>query len=467
MSTAIVWFRRDLRLADHPALCEAARQHRHIVPVYIHAPHEDGNWSPGEASRWWLHQSLSQLDNDLRERHSRLILRSGDTLETLQGLIRDTGATAVYWSRHYEPHTLPRDKHLKTALREAGCQAQSFNAALLQEPWAINTQSGDPYRVFTPFWRRLSSLEVTPPLPIPETLPGPDTWPDSLPLDALELMPRIPWYQAMADFWTPGEAGAQQRLTAFCQEGLADYSEGRNQVDRDGSSRLSPHLHHGEISPRQVWAAVSQRVGSEPLQDTAAEAFLRELGWREFAHHVLFYFPHTVEQPMQSRFDNYPWTQNPATWLDAWQRGRTGIPLVDAGMRQLWELGWMHNRVRMVVASFLTKNLGIHWLEGDRWFWDTLVDANLASNTMGWQWTAGCGTDAAPYFRVFNPVSQAQKFDPKGEYIARYVPELAHLPVAQRQQPWSYQGRLDYPKPLVDLKQSRARALEGYQQIKN
>ena len=476
MSTALVWFRRDLRLADNPALHEAASRHQHVIPVYIHAPGEASDWAPGAANRWWLHRSLESLSRDLHRHHARLILRRGPSLETLRTLIRDTGAEAVYWNRLYDPALIQRDKTIKAALREDGIHAASHNAALLREPWTVQSKSGEPYKVFTPFWRTYGEAEIPAPLPVPRPLSSPEHWPASLPLENLELLPRINWYRGMENFWEPGETGAGQRLESFCRDWLADYPDNRNRTDRDGTSRLSPHLHHGEVSPRQVWRAVAQRVGGEPLQDGAAEAYLREIGWREFAHHVLFHFPATVTRPMQQRFENYPWREDADAWLNAWQRGRTGIPLVDAGMRQLWELGWLHNRVRMVVASFLTKNLRIHWLAGDRWFWDTLVDADLASNTMGWQWTAGCGTDAAPYFRVFNPVSQANKFDPEGDYIARFVPELAPLPAKYRARPWElpesearqlgFRPGRDYPEALVDLKQSRAEALEGYQAIK-
>jgi len=474
VSTALVWLRRDLRLTDNPALHEAASRHRYIIPVYIHAPEEAGDWLPGAASRWWRHRSLNALSRELHHHHARLILRRGPSLAALRALIRETGAGAVYWNRLYDPLLIQRDKTIKAALREDGVHAESHNAALLREPWTVQTKTREPYKVFTPFWRTYGEVEIPGPLPVPR-LSTPARWPDSLALEDLALLPRIAWYQDMADFWEPGEAGAARRLQSFCRDWLVTYPDNRNRPEVDGTARLSPHLHHGEISPRQVWRAVAERVGGEPLQDNAAEAFLREIGWREFAHHVLFHFPETVEKPMQRRFERYPWRED-ADALRAWQRGRTGIPLVDAGMRQLWELGWLHNRVRMVVASFLTKNLRVHWLAGDRWFWDTLVDADLASNTLGWQWAAGCGADAAPYFRVFNPVSQADKFDPEGRYIARFVPELAKLPMKYRARPWElpegearrlgfHPGR-DYPEPLVDLKRSRAEALAGYQTIK-
>jgi deoxyribodipyrimidine photo-lyase len=477
MSTALLWFRRDLRLYDNPALSDAVTSHERVIPVYVHAPEEEAPWTIGQASGWWLHQSLAVLDKALRKRGSGLVLRGGSSLASLRTLVKETGATAVYWNRLYEPAVIARDKVIKAALDEDGLEVASYNAALLVEPWTVHKDDGNPYQVFTAFWK--ACLRFTPPpnpLSAPARIGAPCPWPASLPLASLSLLPPISWYTTMAKVWQPGEEGAMARLNHFCEASLADYSHRRNLPGTEGVSRLSPHLHFGELSPRQVWTAVTNQVGRDPLAQPAAEAFLRELGWREFAHYVLYHWPHTPESPLQERFKAFPWRTDYDQLLRAWQQGQTGYPLVDAGMRELWQTGWMHNRVRMIVASFLTKNCRIPWQEGTRWFWDTLVDADLANNTLGWQWTAGCGTDAAPYFRLFNPATQAMKFDPDGTYVRRWVPEIAGLSNHWLYQPWAAplaeQGAahlklgIDYPYPLVDLRVSRSEALAGYERIK-
>jgi deoxyribodipyrimidine photo-lyase len=465
----LLWLRQDLRLADHPALCAAVESGAPVIPVFLWAPWEEAEWAPGAASRWWLHESLQSLRADLEQRGSRLILRrvASDSLATLRELLQETGARAVFWSRRYEPQLIARDRRIKEALRADGLDARSFNAALLIEPWDVRNKSGRPFQVFTPFWKHVSATCTAPePLPAPTTLPAPRDWPASAPLEELELMPRIPWHEGMARDWQPGEAPAARQLAAFLDDGVAGYSEGRNLPATRGTSRLSPHLHFGEISPRQIWHAARPWRGGQ---------FMAEIGWREFAHHLLYHFPHTPGEPLRAEYSRFPWADD-AAQLEAWRRGRTGVPLVDAGMRELWTTGWMHNRVRMVVGSFLVKNLRLHWLEGARWFWDTLVDADLAANTLGWQWTAGCGADAAPYFRVFNPVSQGLKFDPTGDYVRRWVPELARLSGGDIHAPWEARpetlqragivlGR-DYPLPIVDLKRSREAALTAWQTLR-
>ncbi|MFO1424860.1 MAG: deoxyribodipyrimidine photo-lyase [Candidatus Competibacteraceae bacterium] len=476
MSTALVWFRRDLRLTDNPALHRAASEHERVVPVYIHSPHEEAPWEPGAASRWWLHHSLVALDGALRRRNSRLVLRQGDSLPALRALLQETGAAAAYWNRLYEPATVARDRAVKAALRADGIVAESHQATLLIEPWALLKADETPYQVFTPFWKAcLGKLPLAAPLPVPQ-LSGPRRWPDSPPLDALDLLPRIRWDEDLAAAWQPGEAGAHAQLERFCEVALTGYARWRDWPGREGVSRLSPYLHFGEIGPRQIWAATTNATGGDPLGDKGTETFLREIGWREFAHYVLYHWPHTPEQPLQERFAAYPWRGDHGDLLRAWQRGQTGYPMVDAGMRQLWRTGWMHNRARMLVASFLVKNCRIPWQEGARWFWDTLVDADLASNTLGWQWTAGCGTDAAPYFRIFNPIRQSEQFDPDGAYIRRWVPELAGLPAPAIHQPWTlspaeqqatgFTPGLDYPNPVVDFAASRAEALAGFERIR-
>ncbi|MFM2287008.1 MAG: hypothetical protein RL684_151 [Pseudomonadota bacterium] len=466
MTTALVLFRRDLRLADNPALSAACAAHARIVPVYIHAPHEDAPWPPGAASRWWLHHSLAALQQRLGAHGARLHLRVGDTLGELRELVRRSGASAVYWNRLYEPAAIARDTQVKAALREQGVAVHSHAAALWVEPWQVQTQQGEPYRVFTPFWRQARTLLGSEP-PLPEAAAEWLDVPGGVPLEALALLPRIRWDAGLAAQWQPGEAGAQAQLELFCDDAAADYAHGRDLPGRHGTSRLSPHLHFGEISPRQIRHALhahAQRVDARRRPDH--EPFLRELGWREFAHHLLYHFPHTPQRNFNPRFDEALWQAPDETRLERWRRGRTGIPLVDAGMRELWHTGWMHNRVRMVVGSLLTKNLRQHWRHGAQWFWDTLVDADLANNTLGWQWVAGCGADAAPYFRVFNPVAQARKFDPDGTYLRRWLPELAQLPLDLLHEPWTapaVAARCGYPAPLVDLARSRAAALAAWQ----
>ncbi|MDE1895183.1 MAG: deoxyribodipyrimidine photo-lyase [Xanthomonadaceae bacterium] len=470
MSTALMLFRRDLRLADHPALAAACTAHARVLPVYLHAPHEEAPWEPGAASRWWLHRSLETLRERLSAQGAVLHVARGDDLPTLRALIAASGASAVYWSRRYEPAAIAQDTALKTALRADGVAVHSVPGNLWCEPWQVATAEGQPYRVFTPYWRKLrTQLPVEPPLPAARAR----EWlllPDNLPLEALQLLPRIAWAGGLAECWRPGEAGAQELLEVFADDALAGYADGRDLPARHGTSRLSPHLHFGEITPRQILHALQARVERiDARRRPDIEPYLRELGWREFAHHLLYHFPGTPGENFNPRFDAFRWADDDRAALHRWQRGRTGIPLVDAGMRELWHTGWMHNRVRMIVASFLTKNLRQHWLHGARWFWDTLVDADLASNTLGWQWVAGCGADAAPYFRVFNPVTQAAKFDAEGSYLKRWLPELAQAPRELLQQPWKDSGllaRSGYPAPMLDLAQSRQQALAAYQTLR-
>jgi len=466
MSTALVWLRRDLRLADHPAFAAACAAHERVLPVYIHAPQEEGNWCPGAASRWWLHQTLRALGEALVARGGRLHLAAGDSRETLERLIAQSGASAVYWTRCYEPAVIERDSGIKAALRQRGIRVESQRGNLLAEPWRVSGSEQRSYKVFTPFWRKLES-QLTPLRPLPESRPR--HWArlaGSVPLEALELEPRIAWTSGLARSWQPGEAGARERLRSFLNHALADYALARDRPGTAGTSRLSPHLHFGEISPRQIHHALHKRAArADAAAKASIGAYLRELGWREFAHHMLYHYPGTCERNFNRRFDTFRWAEADERVLERWQRGRTGVPLVDAGMRELWSTGWMHNRVRMIVASFLTKNLRLHWLHGARWFWDTLVDADLANNTLGWQWVAGSGADAAPYFRVFNPLTQSARFDPEALYLKRWLPELAGLPVRVLHEPWREPAALaacGYPEPMVDLKASRELALESY-----
>jgi deoxyribodipyrimidine photo-lyase len=478
MSVTLVWFRQDLRLQDNPALAAAVKRGGAVIPVYILDDAGEGRWPMGGASRWWLHHSLLKLDEALQARDSRLLLARGESDGAVRALIKQTGATAVYWNRRYEPAAIARDKTLKAGLAAAGIEAKSFNSALLFEPHTVQNKSGQPFQVFTPFWKHCQTLPVDELVKLPAgNLPAPASWPASLPLAALALLPTIKWDAGLAEAWQPGEAAALKRLKQFMSRAVEQYAEQRNFPGIDGTSALSPYLHFGEIGPRQIWAvvrALSKDSGVFPA-NRGGQVFLSEVGWREFAHHLLYHYPHTPEQPLRADFAAFPWRKNPGQ-LRAWQKGLTGYPIVDAGMRQLWQTGWMHNRVRMIVASFLVKHLRLSWQEGAAWFWDTLVDADLASNTLGWQWTAGCGADAAPYFRIFNPILQGLKFDPEGSYIRRWVPELARLPAEFLNQPWEAPmdvlaeaglvlGR-DYPQPIVDHREARVAALAALQSIR-
>jgi deoxyribodipyrimidine photo-lyase len=473
----IVWFRQDLRLRDNPALRAACDRGGWVLPLYI-LTDDERDWALGGASRWWLHQSLTQLAASLDQRGSRLIFLRGDAETLLPQLSADTGAAAVYWNRRYEPAVVERDARIKSALRDSGVACESFNGALLGEPWEARSPTDKPYRVFTPFKKRLlERLQVPPAAGTPRRIAAPDRWPRSQDLKQLGLMPRISWYRGMAEHWRPGETGALRRARRFLTQRLRDYGEARNRPDTPGTSELSPHLHFGEISVRELWR-LGEKAGGRGRRAANSwqeSVFASELVWREFAHHLLCYFPRTPLHPLDTRFERFAW-QPDKKRLHAWQRGLTGFPIVDAGMRQLWSIGWMHNRVRMIVASLLVKNLQQPWLDGAHWFWDTLVDADLAANTLNWQWTAGCGADAAPYFRVFNPVTQGEKFDPDGEYVRRWVPELARLPAKYIHAPQLAPAEVlhaarvrlgnTYPLPLVDLKASRQEALQAYDRMR-
>jgi deoxyribodipyrimidine photo-lyase len=474
-TTIIVWFRTDLRLHDNPALYAAISRGERIIPVYIHAPHEEGQWQPGAASRWWLHHSLASLARDLKHRGSRLILRTGNSLEQLQQLIEQTGAAAVYANRCYTPAGIERDNKIQRALHTANIDFSFYNGNVLLEPDSIHNKAGQPFKVFTPFWRAHQQLFSLPGLlAAPNGLPAVPTRLSSTALGKLELLPKLPWDKGLRQSWQVGEQAALQQLQIHTTEISAGYPATHDRPDIDGTSLLSPYLHFGELSARQVAHTLMQLQRRKTTQ-TGAAALLRQLVWRDFAHHILWHFPATSDKPFNSRYDHFPWhRRSNSRLLKAWQQGRTGFPIIDAGMRQLWQTGWMHNRVRMIVASLLSKNAGIHWQLGARWFWDTLVDADLAQNSMNWQWVAGCGVDAAPYFRIFNPVLQSQNFDPRGEYIRRWVPELAGLPTKFIHQPeltppliQQASGVLigtDYPEPILDLKTSREQALQHYRQ---
>lgn len=479
LAQVIVWFRQDLRLSDNPALSAAAAAGRPVIPLYILDTENAGRWAPGGASRWWLHHSLEALSRSLASQGLRLVLRRGAAGPVLERLIAETGARGVHWNRCYEPWAARRDDSIEAALNAAGVAVRSFNAALLFEPWEIATKGGAPYRVFTPFWRACLAAEPSaPPLPVPAFAePAAAATAGSEDLDSWGLLPTAPdWAGGLRAAWEPGEAAAQRLLRGFLETGLAGYEAARDRPDFASTSRLSPHLHFGEIGPRQVWHAIHRlsAVGDGEA-DAGPRKFLAELGWREFSYHLLHHFPDLPEAPLQPRFADFPREENPEA-LRAWQQGETGYPFVDAGMRQLWRTGWMHNRLRMVAASFLVKHLRIPWQAGAAWFLDTLVDADLANNSAGWQWVAGCGADAAPWFRIFNPVAQGEKFDPQGDYVRRYVPELAGLPDRWIHRPWEAPPEVlhaagvrlgeDYPPPIVDHATARRAALAAYEVVK-
>lgn len=468
---AIVWFRRDLRLADNPALTEAVKSGAKIVPVYVLDDENAGEWKMGAASRAWLHHSLQSLNESL---DGHLVLLKGDAFVQIPALVQEVGAAAVYWNRCYEPWRIKRDTLIKETLKELDIDVHSYNGSLLWEPWDALKSDGTPYKVFTPFYRKgcLSKAEPREPLPAPKSISYHAA--KGLKLSDLRLEPQKPeprWDKDMMAQWEVGENGAQKALKHFIAHGLKHYKEGRNFMAQDNVSRLSPRLHFGEISPNQVWHAAKAQGDNADI-----DHFCSELGWREFSYHLLYHFPTLPRTPLQERFESFPWIYND-TYLDAWKRGQTGYPVVDAAMRELWQTGYMHNRARMIVGSFLVKHLLLHWHAGEDWFWDCLVDADLANNSASWQWIAGCGADAAPYFRIFNPVMQGEKFDPDGDYVRRYVPELSKLPDKYLHKPWEAPEDIlkkagvtlgkDYPRPIVDHAQARERALEAFQVTKS
>lgn len=465
----ILWFRQDLRLADNPALTAAAATGRSVIPLYV--LDDSGDWRLGGASRWWLHHSLQALSGDLGRLKLTMVLRQGDCETELRRLVSETGASAVFWNRVYEPNAVARDTRLKSTL---GIETKSFNASLLREPWELKTGGGGSFKVFTPFFRALAAtLGDQSPAPAPKEVRPFASPVASDDLDAWALTPSNPnWARQFSQYWQPGEAGARAKLEQFLDGALTGYAAARDVPGRISTSRLSPHLHFGEIGPRQVWRPAALAAAS----DTDKLKFQAELAWREFSHHLLFHSPDLPHANLRREFDAFPWIDDDAAFR-AWTRGRTGVPIVDAGMRELWTTGWMHNRVRMIAASFLVKNLMIDWRRGARWFWDTLVDADLANNSASWQWVAGSGADAAPYFRIFNPVLQGRKFDPDGAYVRKWAPELSRLDNDIVHAPWeanasklaaaNVQPGVTYPLPIVDLSASRARALSAFASLKS
>jgi len=473
----IYWFRQDLRTRDLPGLLAAAGTGRPLLACYVLDDHSPGEYAMGGASRWWLHHSLASLAAELRELGGRLILRRGPAPAVLDALLAETGAAAIYCSRLHEPWAGELEQALHRSLGDQGIDFRRYPGALLFEPGRVMNQSGGPFKVFTPFWRQCRAGD---PPPAPKGRPRVAAWyRGKLASDTLDdwgLRPTAPdWARGWRELWQPGAAGARDRLKAFLAGPVGDYSEGRDHPARDTTSRLSPHLHFGEISPRTIWHAALDLAARSPTRAGQVDKFLSELGWREFSHHLLHHFPDITDAPFKAQFRHFPWLANESA-LRAWQRGRTGYPLVDAGMRELWHTGYMHNRMRMVVASFLTKHLLLHWRNGARWFHDTLLDADLANNSCGWQWVAGSGADAAPYFRIFNPVAQGEKFDADGDYVRRWVPELAPLPDRYLQQPWAAPAQVlaaagielgrTYPEPLVEHRAARESALAAYDSLR-
>ena len=501
--TSIVLFRKDLRLTDNPALYAAAERGT-VLPLYIaactekttfHPDEMTDDWPMGAASRWWLHHSLTALDQSLHEHGSHLhIGQSHHTAEYLLALCQHSNADAVFWNRRYAPHEINADKALKSQLKAAGIAVHSFNGNLLNEPWEVFNKQSLPYKVFTPYWRECRN-HTTPPTPLPvPTINSPEPVNSPKPvnnlestqadiacktIDSLQLLPTQPdWSKGFYERWQPGELAAQKKWDIFLESAVTRYDQARNFPAIAGTSYLSPHLAFGEISPRQIWHDVVAQSSLGKNDDM--ERYLSEIGWREFSYYQLYHFPHILNDSFNPRFDHFAWQNEAdkiATQLPAWQQGLTGYPIVDAGMRELWHTGYMHNRVRMIVASFLCKDLLLHWRSGAQWFWDTLVDADLASNTASWQWTAGCGADAAPFFRIFNPITQGEKFDADGEYTRRWVPELALLPKKYLQKPWTASSDLlkqagvqlgeNYPFPIVDHKIARETALERFKDLKS
>jgi len=471
-SPVIHWFRDDLRLADNPALAAARATGRPLVLAYILDEESRESRSLGGASRWWLDKSLRALGERIAAKGGALVLRRGPAETAIAKLLAETGAHAVYWTRRYGP-ARRIDERIKAALKKDGVEAQSFNGALLAEPFALKTGSGGAFKVFTPFWKALqASIEIPSPSPEPRAFPAaPQIVSDAL--DSWKLHPSMPdWSGGLAQMWTPGELGARKRMRDFMTGPIAGYADGRNIPSQASTSRLSPHLRFGEISPHQVWRAAQHAAEAGQAPVDQVQKFLSEIAWRDFSYHLLYHDPDMGRLSWRRQFEQVDWRMGSKAELEAWRRGRTGYPIIDAGMRELWATGWMHNRVRMIVASFFAKDLLVHWRKGEEWFWDTLVDADEANNANGWQWTAGTGADAAPYFRVFNPVLQGEKFDPAGDYVRSWVPELAKLAPKWIHRPWEAPVEAlgsagvtlgkTYPLPIIDHDFARKRALETY-----
>ncbi|MFK8026628.1 MAG: deoxyribodipyrimidine photo-lyase [Gammaproteobacteria bacterium] len=472
-SPIIFWFRQDLRIKDNAALTAAASTGRPIICIYILDTSQINHWPFGQASLWWLHHSLTHLTKALKSFNVKLILRSGSVIEELDNIVQSTDAQALYFTKHYEPYNNTVEDKVHEHFLDR-LEIKRYRGYLLFEPEEIRTGKNEPYKVFTPFYRNCLKTNVPgKPIPAPKTLTIYKKKIDSEKLTDWNLLPNKPnWAKGFNDYWTPGETSAHEYLKDFIAHAGNKYPMLRNRPDINGTSRLSPHLHFGEISPKQIWAAIKN---SSKILENNGEAYLRQLIWRDFAYHLLVHWPDFPEKPFREEFSKFPW-KNDAQSFKAWQKGQTGFPIVDAGMRELWKTGWMHNRVRMIVASFLIKDLLIPWQQGQQWFWNTLVDANLANNAASWQWVAGSGADASPYFRIFNPVLQGEKFDPLGDYVREWVPELRHMPKKYIHSPWLAPENIlntakvtlgdNYPHRIIDHSVARDRALAAYKKLK-
>ncbi len=470
----IVWFRQDLRLHDNPALFYASKAKAPVMFLYI-LDTQTQPWAMGEASRWWLHHSLTALNKTLLKKYgANLVILKGSPIDILNKIIADTNAQGVYWNRCYEPNYIKIDQEIKNTLKERSVQVHLYNGSLLKEPWEMQNLSKQPFKVFTPFWKSLQKQIIRDIYPLPSKISVFKNHPE-LTITDLELIPAIPWYRGFESLWEPGETTARNKLKKFLSQNVRNYKQARDNPALAATSRLSPHLHFGEISPVQIWHAAIELKESSNIQINILH-FLSEIAWREFSYHLLYHFPGLPSKPFRKDFEKFPWKKN-AKHLQLWQQGMTGYPIVDAGMRELWHTGWMHNRVRMVVASFLIKHLLQPWQDGETWFWNTLVDADLANNSASWQWVAGSGADAAPYFRIFNPVLQGKKFDKTGEYVKKWIPELKSLPPQYIHSPWeapievlqkaNIKLGITYPKPIVNHAFGRKRALEAYKKAKS
>lgn len=472
---AIIWFRQDLRLADNPALVHAAQTGKPLIALFVLDELSPGIRTHGAAQKWWLHHSVQSLADDLKSRDIPLILRRGAAADIVQEIVEESGADLVVWNRRYGEAEQAVDRAVKSSLREEGLAAESFGGLLMHEPKKVRTGKGDPYKVYTPFWKKFQAeCDPRKPHPVPEKFGRFRGDLDSDRLSEWKLLPEKPdWSGGIEEAWVPGEKAANEQAGRFFSDDLDDYESARDRPGQDRTARLSPHLRFGEISPYQLWHAALD--GRRSASESARITWLKELVWREFSYHLLQEWPHLAEANFKPKYDLFPWREDEEA-LKAWQKGQTGYPIVDAGMRQLWITGWMHNRVRMIAASFLIKHLLVDWRHGERWFWDTLVDGDPASNPAQWQWVAGSGADASPFFRIFNPITQAKKFDPKGIYIRHFVPELADLPDDYLPAPWEAPEDVlekagvslgkTYPKPIVDHEHARGRALEALDQLK-